>query len=374
MTEKRPGSKENLNWKINYLAAQVGEKTHIKAAKVAASRARYQSHHNQDTEALKQELYTARKLKLESKLHQVRRELKTALKKAKTAETQKQIKKIKTARKSLEEEEKKVTAQDVEHYEKDLEIIKTFELDLLVEKIIKSKLQKNSTLKSQELIKELIQQLKLPTTIDQTTQNIESRLISNSAVSSEITTMIHAFEAIMFGDQDKIEKQKAEEEKRKKAEENRKRKAEEKEKEQKKRKTQGGVESEFITLDGNDSSDEEQDEEFKKIYEGKKKPNRAGQQQRRKKWEEMYGRQANHVASAYKKREEKRLADPNYRPKKKKPTPKPDQAKKPMPAAATAEPVHPSWEAKRLQEEMMSKALSGKAPAANNKIVFDDSD
>jgi hypothetical protein len=35
--------------------------------------------------------------------------------------------------------------------------------------------------------------------------------------------------------------------------------------------------------------------------------------------------------------------------------------------------VHPSWQAKRMQEEMMSKALSGKG-SSNNKIVFDDAD
>ncbi|KAI8378886.1 hypothetical protein EDC96DRAFT_551091 [Choanephora cucurbitarum] len=342
----------------------------MKTAQVAASRARYQNHHA-DTEALKQELHTARKLKLETKLHQVRRELKTALKKAKTAETQKQIKKIKTTRKSLEEateESKKKTPEDLAQYEKELEIIKALDLDSMVEKTIKSKLQKNSKLKSQELIKELVQNLNKTPAVDQATQNIESRLISNSVVSSEIATMIHAFEAIMFGDNQKIEKRQAEEEKRKKAEENRKRKAEEKEKEQKKRKT--AVESEFMETLNSDQEDEEEDEEFKQIYEGKKKPNRAGQQQRRKKWEEMYGREANHIASAYKKREEKRLADPNYRPKKPKAAAKPT----PKPKPTTAEPVHPSWEAKRLQEEMMSKALSGKAPAANNKIVFDDSD
>ncbi|CAO0798165.1 unnamed protein product [Mucor circinelloides] len=88
----------------------------------------------------------------------------------------------------------------------------------------------------------------------------------------------------------------------------------------------------------------------------------------------MYGREAKHIASEYQKREEKRLANPDYRPKKK-PTPKP----KPAAAAAhhkpsaPAEPVHPSWEAKRMQEEIMSKALSGKSKS-NNKIVFDDSD
>ena len=85
-------------------------------------------------------------------------------------------------------------------------------------------------------------------------------------------------------------------------------------------------------------------------------------------WEEKYGREANHVAAEFQKREEKRLANPEYRPKKK-PTPRPAPV-----SSAPAEPVHPSWEAKRIQEEIMSKALSGKGGASNNKIVFDDSD
>lgn len=84
----------------------------------------------------------------------------------------------------------------------------------------------------------------------------------------------------------------------------------------------------------------------------------------------MYGREANHIAAEFKKREEKRLANPDYKPKKK-PTPKPQDAHHNK--AADAEPVHPSWEAKRIQEEIMSKALSGKG-TSNNKIVFDDSD
>lgn len=87
-------------------------------------------------------------------------------------------------------------------------------------------------------------------------------------------------------------------------------------------------------------------------------------------WEEKYGREANHIAAEFQKREEKRLANPEYRPKKK-PTARPAA---PAFSNAPAEPVHPSWEAKRLQEEIMSKALSGKGGPSNNKIVFDDSD
>jgi hypothetical protein len=84
-------------------------------------------------------------------------------------------------------------------------------------------------------------------------------------------------------------------------------------------------------------------------------------------WEEKFGRDANHIKKEYEKREEKRAANPDYRPK------KPKKQNKPVETPVDTEPVHPSWQAKRMQEEMMSKALSGKG-SSNNKIVFDDAD
>lgn len=389
MSDKKSAPKENLNWKINYLAAQVGEKTHMKTAIIAAARTKYQKIHSAesrgiDPQALKEELYNARKLKLESKLHQARKDIKAALKKGKQAETQKQIKKIKSSRKLLElpeekQPKKKITAEEVEGYEKELEILKNIDLDLLVEKVLKSKLQKNATLKNEELIQDLIQTSLKPVDKknDQSTQNIESRLIAQEEVTAEIGNTMTAFQHIISGNNEKIAKR-IEEEKKKKTEEEKKRKAEEQAEEdkkntkkpkikdgKKKNKGEAGT-SEFMETLGV-SDDEADDENFKKIYEGEKKPNRVGQRARRKQWEEMYGREANHIAAEFKKREEKRLANPDYRPKKK------PAAPKPAARAAPSEPVHPSWEAKRIQEEIMSKALSGKG-ASNNKIVFDDSD
>ncbi|GAN08499.1 hypothetical protein MAM1_0207c08013 [Mucor ambiguus] len=384
-SDKKAPSKENLTWKINYLAAQVGEKTHMKTAILAASRAKYQQIHNRnagemDRETLMQELYNARKLKLETKLYQARKDLKTALKKAKNEETQKQNKKIKSARKLLEkaadekeegDEEaekkpkKKVAAEDIELYEKELEVVKSVDLDALVEKTLKSKLQKNAELKNEDLIKDLIESfVKAKKTEDKILQNIESRLIANKAVISEINIILSSFQSIIKGNNEKIEKMKTIEEKKKQAAEKKKRQAEEEEqkpqaaKKPRVTKAKKAGTSEFFETLGDVADDENEDENFKKIYEGEKKPNRAGQRQRR---------------NEYQKREEKRLANPDYRPKKK-PTPKPKPAavhhQKP---SAPAEPVHPSWEAKRIQEEIMSKALSGKGKS-NKKIVFDDSD
>ncbi|KAI8636639.1 hypothetical protein BD408DRAFT_437730 [Parasitella parasitica] len=369
----------------------------MKTAIIAASKTKYHQTHSRkagvvDKEILKQELYSARKLKLDSKLHQARKDLKNALKKAKHEETQKQTKKIKSAQNLLEKtgdskdeeteksSKKKVTAEDIELYQKELEILKGVDLDGLVERTLKSKLQKNPALKNEELIIGLIESsLNAKKTEDKTLQNIESRLISNKAAMAEISIILFSFQSIIKGNNEKIEKQKVIEHKKKEVAEKKKRKAEEERNPQAKKARsttqiiKAGT-SEFFETLGDVAGDETEDTNFKKIYEGEKKPNRAGQRQRRKQWEEMYGREAKHIATEYQKREEKRLANPDYRPKKK-PAPKSkplakDTFSKP---SAPAEPVHPSWEAKRMQEEIMSKALNGKG-GSNNKIIFGDSD
>lgn len=218
------------------------------------------------------------------------------MKKGKSEETKKQIKKVKSARKLLEGKDeaekpkKKITAEDIEQYEKELEILKEVDIDKLVEKTIKNKLLKNTTLKNESLIKELIETHIKPTekqAADQMTQNIESRLISQKFVVTEVTNTINSFWSILLGDSEKIEKRRAEELKKKKAEEEKKRKAEELEKSGNKKskvnKKKEAGSSEFIeTLGADVTDDENEDENFKKIYEGEKKPNRQGQRARRK--------------------------------------------------------------------------------------------
>lgn len=186
--------------------------------------------------------------------------------------------------KSNEEVKKKPTQQDLDQYEKELDTIKNINLDLLVDKTIKNRLEKNPELKTEELIKELVQSL-TPTKIeDQTTQNIGSRLMAHKLVIAEINQIIVAFQHIIKGNNEKIEKQKAEEEKKKKAEEKKRKKEEEKKANTKKPRISSS--SEFMeTLGGGSATpadDENEDENFKAIYEGVKKPNRVGQRQRRK--------------------------------------------------------------------------------------------
>lgn len=96
------------------------------------------------------------------------------------------------------------------------------------------------------------------------------------------------------------------------------------------------------------------DPNFDAYYKGEVKKNRPGQAARRKKAEELYGEEANHL----KKEREKRAEESKYFGK------KPPQQKQPL-----GEDAHPSWAAKRKQQEAMSKALSGDAPSGN-KVVF----
>ncbi|KAG1448329.1 hypothetical protein G6F56_008973 [Rhizopus delemar] len=248
-------------------------------------------------------------------------------------------------------------------------MLKHVDLEHLTEKKIKSIIQKNNALKNEELVKELIENIEIKNVyaedIDKVLlSNVEARLLSHKAIIAESQSIIHSFNSTLRGDAEKIEKKKAEtQEKKRKAEIEKAKEEEEKNGSNNKRqKTDNKSEKSSKFMDSLGADDEKNDENFQKIYEGEKKPNRVGQRQRRKKWEELYGRKANHVVAGYQKREEKRLANPDYKPKK---------IVSPVKSSAPAEPVHPSWEAKRQQQEMMSKALSGKS-SSNNKIVFDD--
>ncbi|CEI88256.1 hypothetical protein RMCBS344292_02649 [Rhizopus microsporus] len=292
---------ENLTWKINYLAAQVGEKTHMKTAIIAASRAKHQQIHNPnsqptDTETLKEKLQNTRKLKLEHKLHQGRREIKSALKKSKIIETQKQIKKIKSA-KAMEEKkddekesQKKVKPEDLPKLEKELDMLKRVDLEYLADKKIKSTLQKNPAFKDEELVKQVIDSIeinnKYPEDIDKLIlSNIEARLLAHKSVVAEVQGITQSFISILKGDAEKIERKKAEElEKKRKAEEAKKRAAEANDEGQgaKRQKTNGKPNASSKFMDSLAEYDEKNDEFFKKIYEGETKKNRPGQRQRRK--------------------------------------------------------------------------------------------
>ncbi|KAJ2074315.1 hypothetical protein GGH13_001403 [Coemansia sp. S155-1] len=106
--------------------------------------------------------------------------------------------------------------------------------------------------------------------------------------------------------------------------------------------------------------DEKADKDFKKLYEGVERKNRPGQRARRQKFEQVYGKEANHIKLLTK--------DKKPRDKPKKHAPTSDAApSKPSATATTAEQMHPSWEAKRRQKEILAQAKEVKG----TKIVFD---
>lgn len=115
--------------------------------------------------------------------------------------------------------------------------------------------------------------------------------------------------------------------------------------------------------DDDDDDDEDIDEEdFNKIYQGNGHKNRPGQRARRQKYEKMYGSEANHIKIMTK---DKKPPKPQFEKKKQKgvegPTVKLETSSK------TLQQMHPSWEAKRREKQIMEEAKNVKG----NKIVFD---
>jgi rubrerythrin len=103
-----------------------------------------------------------------------------------------------------------------------------------------------------------------------------------------------------------------------------------------------------------------------------------------RKWEKLYGEEAKHVkasAEAEKAREERKLArqlkksaSGGNKTELGKKRPNASNESKSVKSKPVDEHLHPSWEAKKVQQDLMAKALSGSGGLGNKKIVFDDSD
>ncbi|KAI9302269.1 hypothetical protein BJ944DRAFT_270193 [Cunninghamella echinulata] len=436
VTKKKNG-KENLNWKINYLAAKIGEDTHISNAKKAAL-------NKNDTTAevseqdLKQELNNMKKRKLETKLHHIQKEIKTCLKKSKAMETKKHIKKLREAKKegSITNEEnekdsstekkgsdkktKEYTAKEVDQLEKEYTILKTIDMEKLTKKILEKYIQKNATLKQDDTLKSILSTTTTTTAAaatavakkekedekekegedekedDQKTyrSNVEARLLSNKLLVDTLKINITELELIVLGPSQK----KAAIESKRKAETQKTTTAPKK---IKTKETSDGSSSLFMeTLADENDEDEEQndsdkdnhaqkediiktklkptnkkisddweDPDFDKYYNGTDKKNRPGQRQRRQKWLALYGDEAKHV----KEEKTKKHQRPKQQRDQKQQKSAPSHSKGKNQQSQNVDEFHPSWQAKRQQQELMAKALSGNNNK-NNKIVFDDAD
>ncbi|KAI9474999.1 hypothetical protein LPJ55_004106 [Coemansia sp. RSA 990] len=107
-----------------------------------------------------------------------------------------------------------------------------------------------------------------------------------------------------------------------------------------------------------------EEDDFMDIYQGKEaKKNRPGQRQRRKQYEQLYGDEANHIKIW--KKEKKPSHSSNQH---KQNIAEPAKETKPTGAAANnkSQAMHPSWEAKRRERELLEQAKSIKG----QKIVF----
>ncbi|KAJ1737478.1 hypothetical protein LPJ72_000449 [Coemansia sp. Benny D160-2] len=118
-------------------------------------------------------------------------------------------------------------------------------------------------------------------------------------------------------------------------------------------------------VDG-DYSDDEKD--FNAIYGINERRNRPGQRARRQKYENMYGDEANHIKLKRKDKKPKQSfnhTDTNIDNNRKKIYVSPRQER--QKSNTQDEKLHPSWEAKKKQKEIMEQALNTKG----TKIIFD---
>ncbi|CAO3616351.1 unnamed protein product [Cunninghamella blakesleeana] len=409
--EGKVKSGRDLNWRMNLWAAKLGEEPFIPAAKKAAlnEKKKAAKKYNNDTttteiseEDIKKELDNMRKQKIETKVFHIRKEIKSGLKKAKSAEIQKITRKLKEAREGLasnkedkEESDKKESdknthkkdynTKDVERFESELNILKDIDMEALAEKTFRKRIQKNKTLNKDDNLNSILSSTS--STINEENGNddddkktnikaVEDRLLSSKILSDGLKKNIQELELIILGpSQKKIA-----------IDAKRKAKAEASSETTKKRKTdetKNGTDSLFMdSLADSDNDDDDnnkkkesrvhkasddwEDPDFDKYYNGNEKKNRPGQRQRRQKWLAVYGDDAKHVVEE----KDKRKHQNKQNKQKPKSTPQSkDKNKQPQ----NPEEFHPSWQAKRQQQEMMSKALSGNAKN-NNKIVFDDAD
>ncbi|KAG2180514.1 hypothetical protein INT44_003518 [Umbelopsis vinacea] len=428
--------KENLTWKINLLAAQLGGKSRISRANLAAkSLVKDGENSNVDEEAIKKQLLELKAQKINMKLFHVVKEIKKLMKKAKNNEVQRLVKKSKPAKSAQESNKKtegKEDSKDTESkIDEELVLLKSMDLDLIATTATRNKISKNGTIKHSNILS----LLEFPT--DEAAKssnemsledaklqhNIEARLLNFKPIKEEFSKLLEdivkiidagsqipevATEATNDAEEDEMEVEEEEEQKvekesvpsKRKTKSDSSDKAASTAKKPKASKQETDASSTFVSTLYSDSEEEEEqekpkkkkkssdenwvDENFDKYY-GKEKKNRPSQRRRREMYEKLYGEEANHVKAqleAEKIKEERKLARQMKKSasggnnislgKRRSNAPNPSQSAKAK--AANTEQLHPSWEAKKQQKDLMALALSGKGGLGNKKIVFDDSD
>ncbi|KAI7854434.1 BUD22-domain-containing protein [Circinella umbellata] len=322
-----------------------------------------------------------------------------------------------------EKKHKKLTKEDIPRLESERELLKNLDLDALAERSLRNKLLRHKELGENELIKSLsslsepakteqnqmvldlsarilrhktaqeqfskiigfIQHILNPTNVPSTTtgggnpkkrknaDNDDEKPKQQQKDQKEKTTSENFTGASMFveslggggGDDDESDDSDSDKESVADDQKEKKEEAKSKPEQPKKKKVKSGLKWD--------------DPDFDKYYHGEKKPNRMGQRYRRKLYEEKYGEEANHIKEAKESKtvkiiRGKRPVDASTLPKRKPTHEKSKRDEKPKrdeQPKQNMEEFHPSWQAKRQQQEMMAKALSGDAKPINKKIVFD---
>ncbi|KAF9577694.1 hypothetical protein BGW38_006926, partial [Lunasporangiospora selenospora] len=437
----KPGKKDSLKWEIIKLQAQLGESPSKKAKRIIGIQAHKQEHsantdgdqdHEGSSQAAAERLQKLMETKISQKIYHAKVEVKRALAKAKTQETQRLVKRLRQARKSVEEkssetnqevpdsEKKKkdyndFAAADVERFSNELEMVKKLDMDSLSEDVFTSKLSKHPILKSHALLAPYLAEKskaaandKSPSDpiLDPLQQVIGSRLCNTTVVKDLLTKLWNELEYMnkktKQSDDEDDDDSSADSDDDALGNEDVSMSDDQAE-------DDDGYDSDGLPLPMNgrsktssttsmfigalnDSDDKGKkkrgkndyvDTKFDEIYGSTKKKNRPGQRERQKIAEQKYGKEANHVKKAEEEersREEKRAARKAKKEAAKAKYGASDanaqrvsthrsQAKKD--AEPTDPTLHPSWIAKKSEAAAVAAALAG---GKSNKIVFGDTD
>ncbi|KAF9918515.1 hypothetical protein BX616_008216 [Lobosporangium transversale] len=195
--------KENLNWEISKLQAQIGETTLRRAQKAIEAERKKENaststtartgsgsgtgtgtgtttattpeEGSEEAKAIAEKLLKLKEVKISQKIYQAKKEIRRAFVKAKSFEIQRLHKRLKEARKAIESKsesnghkeespeetkqskKKELTKDDIPKFEQELELVKNMNMDSLSEHAFVAKLKKHPILGSHALMKPYIE-------------------------------------------------------------------------------------------------------------------------------------------------------------------------------------------------------------------------
>ncbi|KAG0263971.1 hypothetical protein BG011_007692 [Mortierella polycephala] len=244
--EHRGKKKENLNWEIIKLQAEVGETTSRKAIKVVEAIKKKKGgassttttggdaepdNTEEDAKAINESAEKLKKLKeikISQKIYHAKKEIKKAFVKAKTFETQRLVKRLREAKKAVEngstkaetqeettedttpnqkKRKQELTQEDVNKFENELELTKKVDLDKLSQHAFMVKLTKHPILGTHTLMEPYVvakakkedAETTEKSAQDATIQIIEERLTNAKTVREHMLKLWDELEYIVTG-------------------------------------------------------------------------------------------------------------------------------------------------------------------------------